>query len=57
MSEEQDYTTAAERHHQIMMELNKGCNRLVFFIGFVLILIAGTVIFFIFKYDPFWKYP
>lgn len=56
VSQESEFSSMAERHHQIMMEGDRFLRRLVW--GCVgLAIIVGAVIFYFVKYDPFWKYP
>ncbi len=56
-NEESEFWNASERHHQIMMEGDRFVKRIVWGCLGVLVLAAGFVIFFLFKFHPFWKYP
>lgn len=56
-NEESEFATAAERHHQIMIDLDKGMNRIVWGCAGLVVIIIGALIFYFLKYDPFWKYP
>lgn len=56
-NEESDFSSAAERHHQIMVDGTRFFRHLFFGCLSSVVLIAGTVIFFLFRYHPFWRYP
>jgi len=56
MSEDTDFVTAAERHHQIMEEGNRFFRRLLIGIIFGVVLACGIGIYLLTQH-PFWKYP
>jgi hypothetical protein len=56
-NEDDEYLTVSERHHQLMMDGERFFRRLFWGCMGIVVLVVGTVIFLLFKFHPFWKYP
>lgn len=48
-NQESEFTSMAERHHQIMMEGTRFLKRLAWIVAFIIVLIVGAICFFFFK--------
>ena len=55
--EDKEIWSASERHAQIMQDGENFFRRLAWGCAGVVVLVVGTVLFFLFKFHPFWRYP
>ena len=55
--EDESMYAASERHAQIMQELQTYGNRAAWGCIGIIVVAIGTAIFYLFKYNPFWRYP